>query len=409
MGKPKPVKAPDPIATGAMQTGTNVATAIANQMGAMVNQNDPYGSISYDQTGTYTFTDPTSGKSYDIPRWTANQTLNATGQRLQDTNVATQQNLANIARDQSGRIGGLLGSPMDMSRVVQRQGSPNLQANIAGAGQVKNSYEIADRGRVEEALMSRMNPQLQQDRALREAQLRQQGITLGSEAYDRAMGQLDQQSTDARMQAILAGGQEQSRLTALNAGQAQFQNAAQAQQFGQNATAAGFRNSALMDAARFNEAQRAASLNEAYQQRNQPINEISALMGGSQVQAPNFVNTPALNMPTTDYAGLTQQNYANQMAGYQQQMQNWNGLWGGLMGGAANLGSAAIMASDRRVKRDIKRVGTADNGLPIYSYRYIWGGPVQIGVMAQDVAEVNPGAVADLGGFLGVDYAEAFA
>lgn len=343
LGKPRAPRAPDPVATGAAQTSTNLATAIANQVGAMVNQNDPYGSLSYDQTGTYTFTDPTSGKSYEIPRWTANQTLNATGQRLQDTNVATQQNLANIARDQSSRIGQLLGRPMDMSGAVQRNAAPQLQTNIAGAGPIADSYQIADRGRVEEALMSRINPQLQQDRASREAQLRQQGITLGSAAYDRAMGQLDQQSTDARMQAILAGGQEQSRMTALNAGLAQFQNAAQAQQFGQNATAAGFQNSALMDAARFNEAQRAASLNEAYQQRNQPINEITALMGGAQVQAPSFVNTPALNMPTTDYAGLTQQNFANQNAIYGQQMQNWNGLWGGLMGGAASLGTGWLM------------------------------------------------------------------
>ena len=78
------------------------------------------------------------------------------------------------------------------------------------------------------------------------------------------------------------------------------------------------------------------------------------------------------------------------------------------MGGAGNLGSAALM-SDERVKTDVKRVGTADNGLPIYSYRYIWGGPVQIGVMAQDVQKVNPDAIVPVGDLMAVNYAEAFA
>ena len=48
--------------------------------------------------------------------------------------------------------------------------------------------------------------------------------------------------------------------------------------------------------------------------------------------------------------------------------------------------------------------------MPIYTYRYKSGGPMQAGVMAQDVLEVNPAAVVDMGdGFLGVNYAEAFA
>jgi hypothetical protein len=44
-------------------------------------------------------------------------------------------------------------------------------------------------------------------------------------------------------------------------------------------------------------------------------------------------------------------------------------------------------------------------GLPLYAFRYIWGGPVRVGVMAQDVLKVRPEAVikgAD--GFLRVNY-----
>jgi hypothetical protein len=62
------------------------------------------------------------------------------------------------------------------------------------------------------------------------------------------------------------------------------------------------------------------------------------------------------------------------------------------------------MVSDRRAKTDIKRVGELDNGLGIFTYKYKGGGPRQMGVMAQDVQKVNPGAVRNIGGLLAVDY-----
>lgn len=486
MGKPRAPRAPDPIATGAAQTGTNVSTAIANQIGAMVNQNTPYGSLTYDQTGSFSFTDPNSGRTYELPRFTANQTLTPTGQTIQNNTLGAQVAMSGAAQSAAQRMQGLMGRGINTSSLpgrgtvptlagapsgnyaarggianagaiqqqvanaggitrniadagpIQRQVEigPNSQKQIADAGAITRSYNgdfSQDRQKVEGALMSRLSPQLQQDRAAREAQLRQQGIVLGSAAYDRAMGQLDQQSNDARMQAVLAGGQEQSRMVGLerdramfqnsaqqqqfgqnytgaqfynqgleqdfgrrlaagnfanaaqgqqfgqNATQAQFQNAAQAQQFGQNLQGGQFANAAQQQqfgqnaaqTQQFNAAQgqnwnqalagagfnnqtaqtqyqmqngaRANALQEQINLRNQQMNEIQALMGGSQVQSPNFVNTPGLNMPTTDYAGLIQQNFANQNAIYGQQMQNWNGLWGGLMGGAASLGTGWMM------------------------------------------------------------------
>ena len=72
-----------------------------------------------------------------------------------------------------------------------------------------------------------------------------------------------------------------------------------------------------------------------------------------------------------------------------------------------SMASGAMMMSDMRVKTDISRVGTLDNGLGVYAYRFKHGGPMQIGVMAQEVAEVNPGAVEEIGGILHVNYTEA--
>lgn len=89
--------------------------------------------------------------------------------------------------------------------------------------------------------------------------------------------------------------------------------------------------------------------------------------------------------------------------GTQTQTTNQPANWAGMLGGLASL-AKALPFSDRRLKTDIKRVGMADNGLPIYSYRYVWGGPVQIGFMADEVELVNPQAVGQRDGFKTVNY-----
>jgi hypothetical protein len=76
--------------------------------------------------------------------------------------------------------------------------------------------------------------------------------------------------------------------------------------------------------------------------------------------------------------------------------------------GSAAQGGAKLMAfSDRRVKEDITRIGTLDNGLPLYTFRYIGEARLNVGLMAQDVELVNPDAVSDFHGIKVVDYALA--
>jgi hypothetical protein len=79
---------------------------------------------------------------------------------------------------------------------------------------------------------------------------------------------------------------------------------------------------------------------------------------------------------------------------------------GGLLGAGA---SAAKLFSDERLKTDIKRVGTLDNGLPVYTFRYRGTSKIQMGVMAQDVERVKPDAVEDFGSYMIVDYEKATA
>lgn len=72
------------------------------------------------------------------------------------------------------------------------------------------------------------------------------------------------------------------------------------------------------------------------------------------------------------------------------------------------LGTALQLASifsDSRVKTDIRKIGEYADGLGKYAYRYIWGGPMQEGVLAQEVAELRPWALGpEVGGYMTVKY-----
>ena len=77
-----------------------------------------------------------------------------------------------------------------------------------------------------------------------------------------------------------------------------------------------------------------------------------------------------------------------------------------LMGGLFGLGSAFIM-SDERTKEDIEHVGEID-GNNIYQFRYKAGGPMQLGVMAQEVEKDHPEVVREIDGIKHVNYGKLF-
>ncbi len=146
-------------------------------------------------------------------------------------------------------------------------------------------------------------------------------------------------------------------------------------------------NQLLLDARR-------QAVQEALTARNQPINEITALMSGGQVSQPGFQSTPQTGIEGVDVAGINQQDFRNQMGLYNQKQSQRNAM----MGGLAGLGGAALqggwMMSDVNVKEDIKKVGKLDSGPNIYKYKYK-GSPIQqLGVMAQEVEQTQPEAVA---------------
>lgn len=309
-------KAPNPTATAAAQTASNKETAIAQAGLNYVNQVGPNGSLTYQQIGNW---------PDGTPRFQQDTKLSSAGQALQTTNEATQQNLANLAKDQSGRLSGLLNEKLDWS---------------------------AQQNYLNDLTNQTLNPQWDRMAQQNEQSLVNRGLRPGSQAYNNATDQFNQSRSSAFNSANLSN----------------FNNALQSQ--------LGI--------------------------RNQGINEISALAGGSQVQTPQFGSVNSPQQAGTDVAGIINQGYSNQMAQHNSNMATLGGLF--------DAGSNLLMLSDRRAKTDIKRIGTADNGLGIYLYRYKTGGPFMVGVMADEVLEIAPHAVVNgPDEFMRVNYAEAFA
>ena len=169
---------------------------------------------------------------------------------------------------------------------------------------------------------------------------------------------------------------------------AQFANAAQAQDFSQNQS--------IFNAQNVLHTQNIA---EQYALRNQPINEITSLLNGSQVMNPSFLNTPSNQIANTDVASIINNRFSQDMGIYQQQSQQYNNLMGGIFGMMGGM----MRASDKRIKENVNRVGTVfaadphgdERALPIYDYSYK-GDPnetPQRGPMAQDVEKIDRRAV----------------
>lgn len=260
MGKGSAPKPPDPKETSQAQTGTSVATAIANAHLGNVNQVTPDGTLTYDQTGTHEFYDPYTGQSYDIPTYTATQTLSDAQQAIKTQDDAAQLNLATLANNQSGFLNDYMAQPFEYG----------VGEHEAWAGGLYDDLNTEGNAQAAESLT---------------AQLANRGINIGSEAYNREMASLRESQMDSRNRFML---------DSYNTG-----------------------------------------MNSALTQRNQPINEITALLSGSQVSHPNFVNANTSQIPTTDVAGNINQNYNQQLGIWQQQNANSNALMGGLFGLAA--------------------------------------------------------------------------
>jgi len=344
MGKssaPPPPAAPN-YAAAAQQQGTANVDA-ARQTAVLSNPNiiSPYGNqtVTYnqskkvDQAGydqamqnyqnqqgqTDEYGNPTSqGAAPDIANYTTagdmqptvTQTLTPDAQATLNAQQGVQRSLADLGQQGIRTAQNVMGSPF------QYRG-PNIQTGIDMSGSPRAPVNAGTTGQA--AIMARLQPQIEQRSKAIAQNLANQGITPGSEAYNNAMREQQQGENDMYSQAALQG--------------IGLDTAAQQNYYNQQLQSGQFGNTAIQ--------QDIAKQLGLY---NQPLNQISALMSGSQIQAPQFQGYTGANVQAAPiFQGVQQQGQsAMDLYGIQANQAAANNQ--GMMGMMGSVAGAAGMA-----------------------------------------------------------------
>jgi hypothetical protein len=370
LGPAPKAPAPPDYAGAARETAAgNLAAAQTATAANRVNQVTPYGNLNYAETGT---------DSQGNPTWTATQSLSPEQQQILD-----MQNQASIG------LGSAINAQLAMVQDTMGKGFnpdiPQTQTSLGPNFVTDPNYASGMQGwdRANQILQARLQPQMEQQRDAIAARLANQGIVQGTKAYDNAMRSFNQGQNDLLTNSQLAG---------QTIGQNLFTQGLQGGQF---------TNQALINQGNFGNTAQQQAFNQALTRYNLPLNTLSALRTGAQVQNPSFVNSS--QQATTggaDILGASQMGYNAQMGDFnarQAAQQNFNS---GLMG----LAGAGMMMSDIRTKENIKQIHWLPNGLPVYEYEYkpefkdhpLAGHGKFVGVMAQEVEQAYPQAVTTL-------------
>jgi hypothetical protein len=259
----------------------------------------------------------------------------------------------------------------------------------------------------------------------------QAGVSQGATQYGENLSTAQQQATQAQNQAAFGNAAQQQNYTqALDTGQfsntanqnafsmgntaLQSQLAAQVQQqqlglgqeqqgFNQQLAATNQNYGQQLQSAQFQNTERGQQQSDAIQAADYPTNLINSMVNGQQVTTPSFASSaPAASGAATDYSTAAANQYQSMLDSYNAS-QAASGQTTSALASIASL--AAMYYSDRRVKADVRRIGTHPIGVGIYSYRYIGERGTRVGVMAQEVRRVAPHLVVSNRGVLMVDYA----
>ena len=266
---------PPDYAAAAQQTAAgNIDAARVATAANRVNQYTPYGSLEY------SINPEAQWDIYGNPTWSAKQTLAPEQQKLLDIQNQTSLGMGQLAGKGLGYVENMISKPFDTSQIAQTGINPGET--------------------MQESVMRRLQPQLEQSREALGVRLANQGIPVGSEAYNRAMMAQGQRENDALTSAVIQGTQ-----TGLAANQQGFQ------QLGY--------------------------------MRNEPINTLNAVRTGSQVSSPSFVSNVPQQATTqgADLLGATQMGYNAQLGASNAQNAAGSNLTSGLMG----LAGAGMMAT----------------------------------------------------------------
>lgn len=368
---PSAPAAPNYTAAAQATAQGNLDAARAATAANRVNQITPYGTLDYTVKGV---------DAFNNPMWQAETKLNEVGQKLLDNQNNAALGLGSVINSSLGDVQNTMSKPFNPNTPDIQYGAQAPTLNTQG-GDLYNQQKVGDAqnlqtqlgtsgmagwDRAQNILNQRLQPQLQIQQEQLDSKLRNQGIMPGTEAYNRSKAALGMQQNDLI---------NQSQLTAQNIGQNLFNQDLQAGQFGNQAVtqqqanqiaAGGFNNSANQQNFQnqlanqqaqnqalnqnFSNQQASANLGNTAQQQaynqqmtnyNMPLNTLSALRSGSQVQNPSFVNSS--QQATTQGADILgaaqmQNNAAVSAANAQQAAQ------GSMNSGLMGLAGTAMMA-----------------------------------------------------------------
>lgn len=177
IGKDDPPPAPD-YASAARETAQgNIDAARVATAANRVNQITPYGNLTYTQSGT---------DSYGNPTWTATQTLSPDQEKIRAAQSGLNIGLLNTAGKGLDYAGSLLEKPgIDMSKLPSTGFDPG------------QSYQ--------DAIMKRLVPQIDRENQSFEQDMANKGIGVGTAAYNTAKSLLSQNQNDRLTSATVQG------------------------------------------------------------------------------------------------------------------------------------------------------------------------------------------------------------
>jgi hypothetical protein len=359
MGKSAP-KAPDYEAAAQEQAAGSRAVTEQQTWANRPDQYTPFGSMTWQNQQQW---DPATEQM--LNKWIQTTNLTPDAQRALTAQLGMQAGKSELGASMMGRMQDEFGNPMDWTQFSE------------GGERVEGGQHYYDQAgdALYSRFQNRMDPRVAQQREGLDAQLRNQGLMPGDEAYDRAHLEQAQQQGDeyerAAQQSTILSGQEGSRMQGMD-----------------------------ISAGGYNTQLRQQEIAEAMQQRGFTLNEINAILTGQQVGMPEM---PGFN--TAQRAEGPQNLAAAQMTG-QSQLDAFNAEQAAMQGMMQGAGSMAMGfgLSDRRLKKDIKFIGFL-KGLRHYVWTWVWGGS-GVGVMADEIPQefvaVHPS------GFLMVDYGRLY-
>jgi len=231
---------------------------------------------------------------------------------------------------------------------------PDYVYNVEASDNARQRMEDA----VYNSYLEKLVPQFAAQAEDLDTKLQNQGLSIGSEAYQRAMGSLQGSYNSALNQAAY-----QSVL----AGQNAYSNS-----LNDSISAANFNNSARM----------------------LPVSEILSLISNSPTEFDILQTKYKVGNNAYNDLYERRRQYQNDQSERLNQTMNTLGKVG-----------SAFLVSDERLKENLQKVGKLNNGLDVYLFNYKHDKTPRIGLIAQEVQAINPEAVIeDENGYLHIRY-----